>query len=599
MKKQKRTVILLVLAALAFICTNFVACKNGSGDAGAQNEQEQTEVKTEIPVVSLKTIAIGEYSEQEKSAIIKIFPNSEFSTELSAVNESHKVVINDYEDLPDNIADDAYYILYEIQKNEIEDVVDDKDDEYWENVWNEENIANVKKELNICPYTFIGYNPNKNASFYISSVSSNSELEAVRQYYNSNLPESLVKDYAIPQFTDFDDIPEIEEISASDEEANDDKGTECLMDFSNVAYWILEVEKNYSENDINRAESAIRAIEKETKTSTIDISKISETYTITRGCKYYPYEAVQRKKTDVYFIGSGSWTVSMRYTPIIVSGSSGSNQDGMYFFVEATIWVANKDLMTIKEVKDGKGNKGYIAGLCLKKLDINIYPKVYDSTQKRLSILFPDGYTPKPETINENTSYSYSDKYKIHFGAKVYGSKSGETGLQTETINGVVKTKSQSGTKWEVGGELSGGWEHEWGQEYKRDIKDYELRNCANFDFDNTSNSRTDYLNYVLKVNNLPKWGDDTAKNKKFSEGATALYSTIFTYESWAWFVPGTFKVDDGKGNVKVTLPTINLTILGNPLYSAFWHWSDTIEHEYSIGYMLSNDTNMDEKNYY
>ena len=119
MKKQKRTVILLVLTAFAFICTNFVACKNGSGDAGAQNGQEQTEVKTEIPVVSLKTIAIGEYSEQEKSAIIKIFPNSEFSTELSAVNESHKVVINDYEDLPDNIADDAYYILYEILGNNL------------------------------------------------------------------------------------------------------------------------------------------------------------------------------------------------------------------------------------------------------------------------------------------------------------------------------------------------------------------------------------------------------------------------------------------------------------------------------------------------
>ncbi|MBP5450231.1 MAG: hypothetical protein J6Y01_08985, partial [Spirochaetales bacterium] len=96
-----------------------------------------TQEQTELPVVSLKTIAIGEYSDVERKAITTIFPNSEFSTELSAVNETYKVVINDYKDLPENLADDAYYILSEIQGNEIEDFVDDIDDEFWEGIWNE------------------------------------------------------------------------------------------------------------------------------------------------------------------------------------------------------------------------------------------------------------------------------------------------------------------------------------------------------------------------------------------------------------------------------------------------------------------------------
>lgn len=548
MKKQKRTVFLMVLAAFAFICTNFAACKNGSGDAGAQNGQEQTEVKTEIPVVSLKTIAIGEYSEQEKSAIIKIFPNSEFSTELSAVNESHKVVINDYEDLPDNIADDAYYILYEIQKNEIEDVVDDKDDEYWENVWNEENIANVKKELNICPYAFIGYNPNKNASLQTNLISTQEQFESVMKHFYDN-QVVLPGEDAIPQPNSFEELfsPEGKTAAALEEDSENNK---FIMWFSIVARWILRNEEDNTE--------ALKASQNELSARLMDSSSVQQeqndfnqanSFRIDKGNVYdnVSYK-IPREDTNEYMTGSGSWLVSMLVTPMNVTGTSGC--DGMYYVVKATIDISNEYMMHHNWTKNTKG--GEYAAFYLKNFAVSFVPhfKTYGNNSKSLSNTFATNCFPSPKTATADVKNSYSTGFDFGIGGKgSYGTKDGKA-------------------EWSV--EVSADAKWSWKNEKQWTTNDLEITESNKTIKNGAIETRP--VKYVMEIGNLPYWDKS---QKHYTRGPRICYADVDIDCCWVWYVPGNFSTHN---------PVATIDIIGTPTYGARWHWSDDASNEWVIG---------------
>ncbi|MCR4822814.1 MAG: hypothetical protein K5873_08100 [Treponema sp.] len=244
MKKEKTAVIFFAMALFVFIGTIFISCENAGENEASQSQPEQG-VETEIRQVSLKTIAVGEYSEAEKKAITEIFPNSDFTTNLSAVDDSYKVVINDYEDLPDNIADDAYYVLHEIQKGEFENVMEDRNDDFWEGSWTEDTEKMVKESLNLCPYASIGYNPSTNSSLYSSTISTKEEWLAVTNNYNEHI-KNLGE-----EFQDTNAVAEnlLEESDTNSETAATGRSEEeyYIMCFNNVAYWILSCEESKSE----------------------------------------------------------------------------------------------------------------------------------------------------------------------------------------------------------------------------------------------------------------------------------------------------------------------------------------------------------------
>ncbi len=560
MKKQMNNVIFVVMAALVLI--GFWACNNES----VETENTTTQEQAELPVVSLKTIAIGEYSDVERKAITTIFPNSEFSTELSAVNETYKVVINDYKDLPENLADDAYYILYEIQGNEIEDVVDDRDDEFWEGIWNEHTEKMVKDDLQLCPYSFIGYNPVHNASLYISSISTQKQWEAVTKDYNDNLEEEFADNEISTE-----NIFEANENSALMEESDSDTEKNCLMSFSTVGYWILGCEESQTDESRTAVRSAIeRAVRADGEdTASFNLANIAGAYSISRGGITFNADIkIPREKTEERIRGLASCVVKVSYTPFLITGS---NSSGMYYGVTTETRIANANMMHYFHTTKPKG--GTIAGLYLTNLTTLFMPIVYDATKDSsnarvrannfLPIEFPVECSPVPHTSTATKEHEDTKGIKKHFEAGGEGGWSQKDG-------------------WSAGAKISVGWE--WSKSttttWKTNDVDFTNETGVTTQYCKTS-PYTEYAKGSLVVGNLPKWNE---KNDEFSRAPLLCEATQLYTSTWLWRIPGDFKPDGSD------LPFVFLNIVVTPTYGASWHWHETASNTWVIGAANYND---------
>ncbi|WP_294430983.1 hypothetical protein [uncultured Treponema sp.] len=563
MRKTKSTALFMAMAALVFTWTGLTACKD-------EDSESQSNTKAnESPVVSLKTIAVGEYSDAEKKAITTIFPNSEFSTDLSAVNETYKVVINDYKDLPDNLADDAYYILYEIQGNEIEDVVDDRDDEFWEGTWNEHTEKMIKDDLQLCPYSFIGYNPAFNASLYISSISTQEQWEAVTKDYNDNLEEEFADNMISTE-----NIFEEDETSASMGESDTNSEKNCLISFSTVGYWILDCEKSQTDESRMAIRSEIeRAVRTDGNgTASFNIANIASAYSISVGnISFNANIKIPREKTDERIRGTGSCTVKVSYTPFLVTGS---NSPGMYYGVTTETRVTNENMIHYFHSTSPKG--GTIAGLYLTKLTTLFMPTVYkavkdDTTGKRkrtsefLPIEFPVECSPVPYTSTAKKDHSETNEIKKHFEL------GGEVGYGGGLLPGFLGSAKPSG-----------GWEWNRSTTTTWVTNDVQFKNLTAVSKEYSKVSPyTEYAKSSLEVGNLPEWNK---KTNEFSRAPLLCESTQLYTSTWLWRIPGNFN-SDGSDQ-----PFVFLNIVATPTYGASWHWSETASNTWVIGAKNYND---------
>lgn len=544
MKTRKRAVFFMAMTALVLICTCFAGCENGSKNEESQSQQEQ-KVKEKTPVVSLKTIVIGDYSDVEKKVITQIFPNTEFSTNLSAVNESYKIVINDLEDLPDNIADDAYYILYDIQENEeIEDVLDDRNDEFWEGIWNEETEEMVKERLQLCPYAFIGYNPAHNARIYISSISTQNQWEAVINDYNNHIEEHGGN-------IELNKI-DIETFFVEDENAlltngqNEINEEVCIMRFSDIAHWILNCEESQSKEARVAARSAIERAVKSGDDPEVKIQEVASSYSITRVDQLEANIPIPRKGVKDTISGKGSIGITIAYTPFLITNS---NSSGLYYAVNMQTSIANANMIHYFWTSKTKG--GQVAGFYMKEVSTTVIPIVKTKTGELLEVTFPVGCSPVPKTSLSDVNKTEEHGYKWNIGGEVkVGYKNGsKSGFDVSgTVKGGVEFSNSTRTTWTS--------------------KDVNFINKSYF----MSNPYRAIAEGSIVVGNLPEW-----KDREFSRAPLVCEGTQDVNSTWLWYIPGDFK-EDGSNLPKVTF---HVDVI--PKYGASWHWHETASNVWTI----------------
>ena len=583
MKKQKRTVILLVLTALAFICTNFVACKNGSGDDGkqGQEQQEQTENKNEeTPVVNLKTIILGNFSEDEKGAFKRLFPNSEFGTSVTQVDESYKVVICDIDDIPEKIAEDAYYILYTLDKTAFDNVMKVHEEEYEAGLWTEEAIEEMREYVNKWPYLFYGINRKTGAEYTLYSAEGNEEIEKMQLALGiTETQESIIVEEGTESDLSEDDGA-IETENVSEELIGEEK---FYFMFKSLANWINEKESAYAN------ESRLDLLELDSRAANVSEGKykLDELGNMLGSSvgyewvnKFYAPNPDKGREYDGYF-GSGKWNVAYSYKPILLYKTKG--RPGIYYLVQATVSVDNTSMWGGKKKYDNLR----MVGLYFKQLTIRFIPS---ATNYTVCCLEGDQF-PKP--ISDNTGKTtLSSSFKWNIGGEVAANVGYENGKGKQAngsgITAGIAPKFTIGAAWD----------------------DSRTTDVTNLQICNTSNVSKGIPEWKVICNFLPEyeWG----KECQFTEGCKQCQNSAINFNcSWGWFIPFNCeeayikdnKIDKDGKTIQVVrvddngtpvidiskLPKLNVTIEGEAVYGAKYKnryaGSEVTEREYKFPY--------------
>lgn len=510
MKKQKRTVFLMVLAAFAFICTNFVACKNGSGDAGAQNGQEQTENKNEeTPVVNLKTIILGNFSEDEKGAFKRLFPNSEFGTSVAQVDESYKVVICDIDDIPEKIAEDAYYILYTLDKTAFDNVMKVHEEEYEAGLWTEEAIEEMREYVNKWPYLFYGINMKTGAEFSSYSADGNDEAETVQLVFGEKLVNPIITAIESGEESATDLLEDDGALETDHIVGNMTEQEKLNSKFESLARWINNKESDYSDFiDESRALiqelSARDSIINKTYNLLEDKNMISDdiSYSVTKS--YCPKESRPKAGYD----GTFKHSISYAYTPILVSNDFGT--PGLYYLVKANFRIDNRKMWFGASDKF-KGLR--MVGTYFKNFEITFTPTVTGGGSARIPEAL-DSSMPVSGGPDETTLQT---GFTFNLGGKVSGNAGYEGGGKDPGPSGGGEAAFNVGAEWSDG----------------------QTMKIKNLKIENITDSMNGIAGWHVSVPQslLPKyryWA-----HNQYDTGVSECQNMCKEYScSWRWFIP-------------------------------------------------------------
>lgn len=451
MKTRKRAVFFMAMTALVLICTCFAGCENGSKNEESQSQQEQ-EVKKEIPIVNLKTIILGNFSDAETTAFKRLFPNSEFSSSVAQVDESYKVVICDIDDIPEKIAKDAYYVLYTVNKSAFDNIMQVHEAEYEAGLWTEEAIEEMREYVNKWPYLFYACNMTTGAEFTSYYAEGNEETEKMQLAFGG---EPLT--------------PATNETSENEEE-EDYIGEDFIVEgmneqeklnfkFESLAKWINSMEAEYSVETETRTilqKSLARAAE--AKASSYNLNNFTNmiggnTVNVLWTKTYSP----NLKNPGAGYDQTCRYEISYSYLPILLSSSAGT--PGLYYFVTAAFTIDNSKMWF------GASDKYTgirTVGVYFKNFEITFTPSVTGDGATAVKIGGSEFDYVQPRSTSTGST-KYESGYQFTFGAdlKVKG------GYESKDTN-------KSG-----GAEVGFKWGATWNNKKLFDIQNVQINNIT------------------------------------------------------------------------------------------------------------------------
>lgn len=521
---MKKMFLLRPADVMALLCASvlaFAACSGGGDNPATLPTTQSTSQNQDNDIVTAKTLILGNFSAAESAAFKRRFPNADFSTSsISDVDESYKVVISDFSDMPNTIADDAFFVLYTLDGNAFNGIRATAKEEHW----TDEEKARLEKDIADWPYFFLGKNFKTDNSLKVRKVETEEEWN---------------KFYTFIGATDNTVVEEPGDIGADETGTENQKLSDedsYYVMFRPVAQWILESKNDSGDQTLQNA--AISFATANGATGNYDIAKSDVFKKIHERVSFswrktYQVDKWKGYRGD-YIWGAGSWTIAISYIPVWITDSQGA--DGLYYAMSTTTNIASSKMYAGRK---GVGHGGFLhryVGMYLTKFDQSFVPSASgteNNVQKHYEVQIPDSCGPRPETTNGAKEYSSGFDWGLEGKAHYSKNKDGNEG----------------------GLELGGKFSYSSKETYK--VEDMNIVNVS--DKSTSSGAEVDCVRYRLDIGNTPEY--DSIYYPYYKTPSAASTSTATFHTAWMWRVPGTW--------TKENLPTVSVKVEGRANYQS------------------------------